>query len=352
MGPDLDLFMKKKNRKWFRTVCRVLAVLAVVCGIAGFIIYSYASKAYEGERVRIYVDASKGESALRDSVVKRLGDDYGGRVFKIWRHISDASELKSGSYVVEPGEKAWRLAGRISNQRQNPVKVTFNNLRTFGQLIGRLDAQLLADSASLAAATDSLLGAGGVAKANYAAHFLPDTYEFYWNEPAADVVKKITGHYERFWNESRKAKAADLHLTSDEVAVIASIVEEETNKADERPSVARLYLNRLDAKMKLQADPTVKFALGDFTIKRVLNKHLQVNSPYNTYKYPGLPPGPIRIPEASTLDAVLDAPDHDYIYMCAREDFSGYHNFASDYATHQANAKKYQAALDRNGYGR
>ena len=116
--------------------------------------------------------------------------------------------------------------------------------------------------------------------------------------------------------------------------------------------VARLYLNRLASKMKLQADPTVKFALGDFSLRRILNKHLQVNSPYNTYMYQGLPPGPIRIPEAATLDAVLDAPTHDYIYMCAKEDFSGYHNFASDYASHQANAKKYQAALDRNGYGK
>lgn len=329
-----------------------LLVVAIICCIAGAVLYDYAFKTYEGERVRIYVDASKGAVALRDSLVARLGESYGGRVYGIWSKISDSSELKSGSYVVEHGEKAWRLAGRIKKQRQNPVQVKFNNLRTIGQLASRLDVQLLADSASLAAATDSLLSSQGVLPANFVAHFLPDTYEFYWDEPAANVVAKIIGNYDRFWNDSRLAKARELHLSPDEVSTLASIVEEETNKADERPVVARLYLNRLASKMKLQADPTVKFALGDFSLRRILNKHLQVNSPYNTYMYQGLPPGPIRIPEAATLDAVLDAPAHDYIYMCAKEDFSGYHNFASDYASHQANAKKYQAALDRNGYGR
>lgn len=342
--------MNRKRKKWPRMVFMTLLVVAIICCIAGAVLYDYAFKPYEGERVRIYVDASKGVVALRDSLVERLGESYGGRVYGIWNKISDSSELKSGSYVVEPGEKAWRLAGRIKNRRQNPVKVKFNNLRTMGQLTSRLDAQLLADSASLAAAIDSSLSSQGVLPANFAAHFLPDTYEFYWDEPAASVIDRIVGNYNRFWNEGRLSKARELHLTPEEVSTLASIVEEETNKADERPVVARLYLNRLASNMKLQADPTVKFALGDFSLRRILNKHLRINSPYNTYMHQGLPPGPIRIPEAATLDAVLDAPAHKYIYMCAKEDFSGYHNFASDYASHQANAKKYQAALDRNGY--
>ncbi len=343
-------FMNRKRKKWPRMVFMTLLVVAIICCIAGAVLYDYAFKPYEGERVRIYVDASKGVVALRDSLVERLGESYGGRVYGIWNKISDSSELKSGSYVVEPGEKAWRLAGRIKNRRQNPVKVKFNNLRTMGQLTSRLDAQLLADSASLAAAIDSSLSSQGVLPANFAAHFLPDTYEFYWDEPAASVIDRIVGNYNRFWNEGRLSKARELHLTPEEVSTLASIVEEETNKADERPVVARLYLNRLASNMKLQADPTVKFALGDFSLRRILNKHLRINSPYNTYMHQGLPPGPIRIPEAATLDAVLDAPAHKYIYMCAKEDFSGYHNFAADYASHQANAKKYQAALDRNGY--
>ncbi|MDE6317477.1 MAG: endolytic transglycosylase MltG, partial [Muribaculaceae bacterium] len=313
-------------------------------------IYNYVSSPYKGERVRVYIDAPNGENAFRDSLICRLGEDYGGRVFKVWSKMSDIESLRSGSYVVEPGEKAWKLARRIMNQRQNPVKVTFNSLRTMDRLVVSLDRQLLADSASIACAIDSMLACAGIGRANYPAHFLPDTYEFYWTETPENVVKKITAHYTSFWNEQRRAKAEAMHLTPDEVSTLASIVEEETSKADERPAVARLYLNRLARGMKLQADPTVKFALGDFSLKRILNKHLEVRSPYNTYMYPGLPPGPIRIPQAATLDAVLDAPEHNYIYMCAKEDFSGYHNFASDYATHQANAKKYREALDRNGY--
>lgn len=341
--------MKKKKRKWLKVAALSLLGAVIVCGIAAVLIYDYASKSYKGERTRIYVDASTGEDALRDSLVARLGEDYGGRVFALWGRIAGDAPLKSGSYVVEPGEKAWRLANRIKKQYQNPVKVTFNNIRTYGQLMRRLDVQLLADSAALAAAADSLLAAQGIAPENYPAHFLPDTYEFYWTEPAPNVIAKIISNYDTFWSDGRREQASALNLTPEQVATLASIVEEETNKADERPKVARLYLNRLKAGMKLQADPTVKFAVGDFSIKRILQKHLQTNSRYNTYMYAGLPPGPIRLPEKTTLDAVLNAPGNNYIYMCAKEDFSGYHNFATDYATHQANAKRYREALEKLG---
>ncbi len=163
------------------------------------------------------------------------------------------------------------------------------------------------------------------------------------------MVRRLLDYRNRFWSKERRSKAASLGLTPSQVATIASIVEEETAKADEKPKVARLYLNRLKKGIKLQADPTVKFATGDFTLRRITGKHLAIESPYNTYKVNGLPPGPIRIPAAATIDAVLNAPKHDYIYMCAKEDFSGYHNFASDYATHMANARRYQAELNRRG---
>lgn len=342
--------MKKRKKNRSRAIGIGLLAMIVICCIAGLLIYSYASKSYDGQKMRIYINSATGADGLRDSIVSKLGSDYGERVYAVWDKLSDASQLKSGSYVVNHGEKAWQLARRIKNHRQDPLKVTFNNLRTFGQLMASLDAQLLVDSAALVDATKLLLDAESVSPANYMAHFFPDTYEFYWDETADGVVKKITDNYNRFWKDERRTKAAKLGLTPDEVATLASIVEEETNKSDERPKVARLYLNRLNAGMKLQADPTVKFALGDFALRRLLNKHLQVNSKYNTYLYEGLPPGPIRQPQAATLDAVLNAPEHKFIYMCAKEDFSGYHNFAVDYATHQANAKKYRAALDKNGY--
>jgi len=156
-------------------------------------------------------------------------------------------------------------------------------------------------------------------------------------------------YYEKFWTDERKAQATSQGITPDQAVTLASIVEEETSKADERGKVARLYLNRLQHGMRLQADPTVKFALGDFSIRRLSVAMTQVQSPYNTYRVNGLPPGPIRLPEKATVDAVLTAPQHDYIYMCAKEDFSGYHNFATDYTTHMANARRYQAALNARG---
>ncbi|MDE7125694.1 MAG: endolytic transglycosylase MltG, partial [Muribaculaceae bacterium] len=171
----------------------------------------------------------------------------------------------------------------------------------------------------------------------------------YWTASPAAIVENLVDVRDRFWNDSRSAKARAIGLTPAQVATVASIVEEETAKADERPLVARLYLNRLEKGMPLQADPTVKFSLGEFGLRRITGAHLKVESPYNTYKYKGLPPGPIRIADRSAIDDVLDAPRHNYIYMCAKEDFSGYHNFATDYASHANNARRYRQALDRRG---
>ena len=208
------------------------------------------------------------------------------------------------------------------------------------------------DSADFAAAADSLLPAKGFRPAEYAAAFMPDTYEYYWTAGAERVINSMLDARNRFWNQERLDKANRLGLTPAQVAIVASIVEEETARTDERPMVARLYLNRLAKGMKLQADPTVKFALGDFGLRRILARHLTVDSPYNTYKIDGLPPGPIRIVEGSSIDAVLDAPAHSYIYMCARADFSGYHDFATSYDRHRINAARYQRALDSRGIQR
>ena len=179
--------------------------------------------------------------------------------------------------------------------------------------------------------------------------FIPNTYEFYWNTSARDFVERMLIEYKKFWSQkSRKNKADRLGLNWYEISVLASIVEKEQNiKYDERPKIAGLYLNRLEKKMKLESDPTLIFAIGDFDIKRVLNKDKKIDSPYNTYLNQGLPPGPICIPSINSIDAVLNHENHGYIFMCAKEDFSGYHNFAFDYSSHLVNARKYQRALNK-----
>lgn len=205
------------------------------------------------------------------------------------------------------------------------------------------------DSIAFCKAADTILGAQGFSPANYSAAVLPDTYEFYWTSPADIIVEKLAFYRKKFWNDERLNKAQKLGLTPEQVHILASIVEEESNKSDERPVIARLYLNRLNKKMFLQADPTVKFALGDFAARRVTHQMTMSDSPYNTYKNHGLPPGPIRIAEAKTLDAVLDAPENNYLYMCAKPDFSGYHNFTNDYRRHTINAVLYHRALNERG---
>ena len=182
--------------------------------------------------------------------------------------------------------------------------------------------------------------------------FLPNTYQMYWNTDAKGFVSRMKREYTNFWTDERVQKANEKGLTPVEVSVLASIVDEETQKADEKPLVAGLYLNRLKRGMRLQADPTLKYALGDFSIKRLLNDDMEINSPYNTYKYAGLPPGPIRIPSIVGLNAVLDAASHKYLYMCAKEDFSGYHNFAKTLSQHNQNAAKYRRELNKRGIRR
>ena len=175
--------------------------------------------------------------------------------------------------------------------------------------------------------------------------FIPNTYEMYFNTGADKVIERFYYEYEQFWNEERKEKAKQIGLTPLEVSILASIVQAETVKRDEAPIIAGLYINRLKQGIALQADPTLVFAVGDFTLKRVLNEHKEIDSPYNTYKYAGLPPGPINMPEISSIDAVLKYKPSDFIYMCAKEDFSGYHNFTNNYNEHLRNAQRYQKAL-------
>jgi UPF0755 protein len=259
------------------------------------------------------------------------------------------THIKSGKYLITDGMSNKELINMLKSGRQEPVKLVFNNVRTKYQLAGKISKQLEADSVSIINVLDdaAYLEKFGFTTENATAVFIPNTYEMYWNTSASQLFEKMNGEFKKFWTDSRKEKAGKANLSPVEVEILASIVQEETKKYDEMSTIAGLYINRLNKKMKLEADPTVKFAIGDFTLKRVLKRHLEVVSPYNTYKIKALPPGPICLPDSRVIDKVLDFEKHNYLYMCAKEDFSGYHNFAKTGAEHAANAHRYQNALNK-----
>lgn len=327
----------------------IAAIVAVgVCGLGA---WWYVNAPYSGaEPAWVYLPAGTTKAALSDSLEARLGDKTASKVMRIYSALANDSTPPHGAYRIDPGTPAKSIANRIAKGRQTPVKVTINNVRTLDQLGERMAGCMEFTAEQWDDALKDVLPANGfTTREQYIAAFLPDTYEFYWTAEPEQVAQKMLDVRNRFWDDSRRAQAAALGLNPVKVATICSIAEEETNKRDERATVGRLYLNRVRKGMKLQADPTVKFALGDFSLRRIRSNHLKVESPYNTYRVAGLPPGPIRMAERQTMEDFLNEPDNNYIYMCAKEDFSGRHNFASDYATHQANARRYQQALNNRG---
>jgi len=253
-----------------------------------------------------------------------------------------------GAYKLVNGMTATQVARKLALHQQDPVRVTFNNARLKEQVAGKMARTLLADSAAILNAMfdPKFLADAKVDAANVATIFLPDTYEVYWNIKPEELMQRMLREYNRFWNEKRQQQAKALNLSPREVSVLACIAEEETANRQERGTVARLYWNRLQKGMLLQADPTVKFAIGDFALKRILLRHLEVDSPYNTYRYAGLPPGPIRVVEKATIDTILNSRPNNYLYMCAKPDFSGRHNFATSLAEHLRNADAYHQALN------
>ena len=258
------------------------------------------------------------------------------------------AKIRSGRYEIKPGMNNFSLVRALRSGRQTPVKLTFNNIRTKEQLAARLSTQLMADSVSILKLMNdtAFLSRYGLTPNTSISLFIPNTYEVFWNQNAEQLFERMNKEYNKFWNDERKAKAAAIPMTPVQVSTLASIVEEETNNRTDRPKVAGLYINRLKKDRPLQADPTLKFAVGDFSLKRITIKQILQISPYNTYRNHGLPPGPIRVASENGIDAVLNYTHHDYIYMCASETLNGEHKFAADWATHQANAKKYQQKLN------
>ncbi len=257
----------------------------------------------------------------------------------------------SGRYQISNGMSNNELVNLLRSGTQSPVNVTFISLRTLEILAGRVSVFIEADSLNLInkMKDPDIHAKYGFNENTFISMFIPDTYQFYWNTSADGFIERMAKEYRFFWNEQRKSKATELGLSQSEISTLASIVEAETQKNDEKERIAGVYMNRLKRGWLLQADPTVVYATGDFSIKRVLKKHLEIDSPYNTYKYTGLPPGPINIPSVSSIDAVLNYEKHSYMYFCAKDDFSGYHSFAITLQQHNANARKYHQALRTAG---
>jgi len=260
------------------------------------------------------------------------------------------NHIKPGRYKIKSKMSNNALVNLLRSGKQEPINLVFNKIRTKERFAGIISNQIEADSTSiLNRLNDSdYLKKYNKNKATAMSLFIPNTYELYWNTSTDKFINRMYIEYKKFWNKARLNKAKKLNMSPTDIIILASIVEEETIKNDEKPTVAGVYINRLHKNIRLQADPTVRFAIGDFEVKRILNKHLKIDNPYNTYKYNGLPPGPICIPTISSIDAVLNYKHHNYLYFCAKDDFSGYHSFAKTLKEHNKNASKYRSALNKN----
>ncbi|MFT6055052.1 MAG: UPF0755 protein [Roseivirga sp.] len=256
--------------------------------------------------------------------------------------------VKPGLYQLKKGMSNLAAVRMLRSGDQVPVRITFNNVRLKFDLAEKITENTGIEPTEFLALLEdnNFLTQYGVNSESVMTLFLPNTYEVYWTLTATELFSKMAQEHDKFWTTKRKAKAKELKMTPIEVSILASIVQAESVKNDERPTIAGLYLNRLKRNIPLQADPTLIYALGDFTIQRVLNEYKKVKSPYNTYLNRGLPPGPINLPTISSIDAVLNFENHNYIYMCAKEDFSGYHRFAKTLTEHNKNASLFQKALN------
>lgn len=338
------------RRTWGKTLIVLALVLLVGLGYGAWRIYSVytAPVGRHTQTQYLFVTKSTTLSELRESIQVKLFPNHPHWLDYLIDRADLGKHLRPGRYAVTTNMTASDLVEALMSGPQAPVKIPLRaNLRTEADLIRELDKFLMIDSAEIAEALkdSTLLVPTGLTREQARSLFLVGDYEILWDITPSDLIKTFVRHHNDYWTRERKALAQGLGLSPSEVAILSTIVDAESAKRDEHSRIAGLYINRLRRQMPLQSDPTIIYALGDWSIRRVVGVHLQVASPYNTYRHVGLPPGPIRLPHPKTIDAVLRAEDHTYIYMCARETFDGYHNFASDYATHMRNARLYQRAL-------
>jgi UPF0755 protein len=346
-------FKQREMKKRTRNIVIWLALALLVMGGAAVSGVLWVAKAdavvHAGS---LYIPTGTDYATLVDSL--RAGEKIRFvKPFELYsKRIGLTERVKPGHYTLREGQNIIEVARMLNLGEQTPVDVVVRTSRLPGILAARVATQLETDSASLRAAMrdPALLKRYGFAgELEMFSMFIPNTYEMWWTTTPEEFVERMGREYDRFWNETRRAKLARTRLSRMEVITLASILVEETQKTDEMPTMAGVYINRLRMGMPLQADPTVKYALGDFTMRRILNRHLRTPSPYNTYVNRGLPPTPITMPSIAAIDAVLDFGEHNYLYFCAKEDFSGYHNFAATYSQHLANARRYTAELNHRG---
>ena len=268
--------------------------------------------------------------------------------FSVLSKIMEYQEnIKEGAYKVKTNMSNYDMITMLRSGNQTPINITFSYARKIDDLAEKVTKKLkMSDDDLLSYLYDNIKEYNDFNKLDIISIFLPDTYEVYWNISPKKLTEKMYSEYKKFWNKERLEKLDKINLEQKEVIVLASIVASESRMLDEADRIAGLYMNRLNNNMRLQADPTLVFAANDYTIRRVLNKHKRIKSPYNAYIHKGLPPGPIRLASKNYIDAVLNYEKHDYIFMCAKEDFSGYHAFATNLTDHNRNAKKFQMALN------
>lgn len=326
----------------------LFAILLIA--LVGMGIFGYAG--FKGNAVdelhSIYVYSDADYPSVADSVKNHSRHNWAFDLYA--KRIDLSNNLKAGHYILEPQMNVIQIVRMLKLGLQTPVNVTINNVKTPQYLAGKLSRQIMADSVEIVRAlTDQQTATklGFSSPLTMFSMFIPNTYEFYWTVTPEEFIERMRKEYKRFWTEERDAKRKRSGLSRTEVMTLASIVYEETRKSDEMPRIAGVYINRLRQGIPLQADPTIKYALQDFGLRRILYRHLKYPSPYNTYVNRGLPPSPICMPSIEAIDAVLNFEKHDYIFFCARPTFDGYHNFARTLKEHNANAKAYQAELNK-----
>lgn len=342
---------RKKRTGWVW----MLLCLIVAAGVAAW--WVYRSGFNVSEPVSIYIDTDDTVDSIAQKTEKTTKPEE-MRVFHLFAGLLNLKDrIRTGRYEVTPDLTMLNFIRDIRNHNEKPIRLVVPSVRTMEQMAGKLANQLMVDSASIAdyLKDESNIKALGYTTESLPGMFVPNTYEVYWDVSVEKLMERMRQEKDRFWNSERMEKLKEVseyageEMTREKVITLAAIIDSETANDPEKPTIAALYMNRLRKKMALQSDPTVIYAVGDFSIRRVLNEHLKVESPYNTYRNLGLPPGPIRIPSIAGIDAVLNHGRNDYLYMCAKEDFSGTHNYAVSYGEHQRNAARYIRALNARG---